>query len=158
MLLQELLTLNEISFSDPDRDVGAIDREGRARAALADREKEAYENWNILAQKLNAKNVNNRLSRNFSDSSHISMTISDKFSISMFRSDVTLSMPPQNKDGRAVIKHIFKKHGIDLYDMNFYLADKPNTYDQVRIGYYSSLSGPNAEKYMRAIEQVVNEL
>lgn len=159
MKLQDLLEARTISFADPDREPGAVEREGNARDALAKREKAAQSAWEDLIAELGGHITLHHKpgERNpyGGSSAALYATLPKGFKIDMWRSDILLVSPKDlpNEDRKA-IQMIWKKHGLNLYGTDLvYLGsgDANKYFNSVVIGYYSSLQGDEEEARTKAI-------
>ena len=147
-----------ISFADPDREPGAVDREGAARDALAKRERASTSAWEDLIEKMSGQITHHQKpgERSISGRSpSIYAKLPEGFKIDMWRSDVLLTAPKDiAHEDRKAIQVIWKKHGLNLYGTDFmYLGegDANKYFNAINIGYYSSLTGDEAEARAKAI-------
>ena len=154
-----LMETHSISFADPDRETGAVEREGAARDALKKREKASQGAWEDLIDELGGTITFHRKPGDHnphgSDRTSIAAKLPHGFKISMWRSDVVLEAPKDlpNEDRKA-IQMIWKKNGLNLYGMDFmYLGngDANKYFNGISIGYYSSLQGEEKEARTKAI-------
>ncbi len=154
MKLQELFE-GTISFADPDREPGAVDREADARAALNKRELASSDAWESLVSKLKGKmRWHKKPTSGYDSKPGVGADLPGGYGLSMFRSDVMLDIPKSvNKTHREAIKQIWKKHGERLYDTDFRTMDGGSTdsFNALNVGYYSSLDGKDGVNLTKAI-------
>ncbi len=155
-----------ISFQDPDRDVGAVDREAKARDDLAQREKTAEGKWEMLIKKLKGK-VRSHITPSQGSylrdkKPYVTAVLPNQMSIGIWRSIETLEFdtPLSKQDHREPIRAIWKKHGLTKYDTDFMsFNDCPvNKFNGISIGYYSSLNGDEGDAIMKATVETVKYL
>ncbi len=160
-ILKDLLPLitearNTISFSDPDRDVGAVEREGAARDAMHAKQKASSSKWEALVKKLKGKVRFHRESDGLRSHEKplITADIPGGFSIGEWRHTQLLEFetPISKDEHRNNIVRIWKKHGILRYPTDFYSMDgcPVTSFNAVVIGYYSSLEGEEGDAVVKA--------